>query len=145
MALALDTIRDNMQISIHGRRCFVDINGNLGGFKGITRPVTDGTSDTTGTALPNYGINRVVTSTNDTWTLTDPYVGAEVTLMTGSSSTGVHTVSPAAAVIYSTNGIAGSGVVLTGAGACVSLLGISTGIWQVTSMAGSTPSNYISS
>ena len=145
MALSLETIRDRIRTSIHGRRLGLDGNDQIAGIKGMTRPVTDATSATTGTALPNYGINSVVTTTDDSWTLTDPYVGAEVTLMTGSSSTGIHTITCAAATIRSTNGIAGANVVLTGAGACVNLVGISTAIWAVTSMAGSTPSNYVSS
>ena len=145
MALSLETIRDRIRTSIHGRRLGLDGNDQIAGIKGMTRPVTDATSATTGTALPNYGINSVVTTTDDSWTLTDPYVGAEVTLMTGSSSTGIHTITCAAATIRSTNGIAGANVVLTGMGACVNLVGISTAIWAVTSMAGSTPSNYVSS
>jgi hypothetical protein len=145
MAYSLQQLRNLILTSIHGRRLGLDPNENLIGPKVLKRPVTAATSDTTGTALPNYGYSSVVTTTDDTWTLTDPYVGAEVTLMTGSSSTGVHTITMAAATIYSTNGIAGANVVLTGAGAAMSLLGLSTAIWQVTSRAGSTPSNYVSS
>lgn len=141
----LEQIRNSILTSIHGRRLGLTNNEQIGGVKGVHRPVTQATSDTTGTALPNHGINVVVTSTDDTWTLTDPFDGAEVTLMTGSSSTGIHTVSPAAAVIYSTNGIAGASVKLSGAGAAVSLVGLTTAIWAVTSMSGSTPSNYVSS
>ena len=145
MALSLETIRNSIRTSIHGRRLGLDGNEQVAGVKGMTRPVTDATSATTATALPNYGIVSVVTTTDDSWTLTDPYVGAEVSLMTGSSSTGIHTITCAAATIRSTNGIAGANVVLTGMGACVNLVGISTAIWAVTSMAGSTPSNYVSS
>lgn len=145
MALSLETLKNGILTSLHGRRIGLDNDATLVGPKHMKRAVTDATSDTTGTALLNYGINSVVTTTNDTWTLTDPYKGAEVTLMTGSSSTGIHTITCAAAVIYSTNGIAGANVVLTGAGACVNLVGISTSQWSVTSMAGSTPSNYVSS
>lgn len=146
MALTLETIRNRILTSIHGRRLGLDRNEQIAGIKGMTRPVTDATSDTTGTDLPNYGILSVVTTTDDTWRLTAPYVGAEVTVMTGSSSTGVHTVAMAAGtVIRSTNGIAGANVVLAGPGAAVNLAGITTALWAVTSMAGSTPSNYVSS
>lgn len=141
----LEQVRNSILTSIHGRRLGLGVNGQLGGVTGLHRPVTQATSDTTGTTLPNYGINVVVTSTDDTWTLQDPFDGAEVTLMTGSSSTGIHTVSCAAAVIRSTNGIAGASAKLAGAGAAISLVGVTTAIWAVTSMAGSTPSNYISS
>ena len=141
----LEQLRNSILTSVHGRRLGLDHNECLTGVKGVQRPVTQATSDTTGTALPNHGVNVVVTSTDDAWTLTDPFDGAEVTLMTGSSSTGVHTVTCAAAVIYSTNGIAGANVVLTGAGAAMTLRGLSTAIWAVQSRAGSTPSNYVSS
>ncbi|MEK9809697.1 MAG: hypothetical protein VW362_04570 [Candidatus Nanopelagicales bacterium] len=105
-----------------------------------------GTSDTTGTALPNNGICSVVTTTDDTWTLSDPtYVGAPVTLMTGSSTTGLHSIKPHNSVAYTTQGIAGSTVVLTGQGASITLLSISTAIWQVIGRSGSSASNYVSS
>lgn len=146
MAFSIDTIRDLIKTSIHGRRCGLDVNEDLVGFKGVKRPVTDATSATTGTALPNYGISSVVTTTDDTWTLTAPYQGAEVTLVTGSSSTGIHTITCASgSVIYSSNGIAGANVVLTGAGGAVDLVGISTSVWKLVGTAGSTPSNYVSS
>ena len=146
MALSLETIRDRIRTSIHGRRLGLDGNDQIAGVKGMTRPVTDATSDTTGTALPNYGIVSVVTTTDDTWTLSAPYIGSEVTLMTGSSSTGVHTITmEAGTVIYSTNGIAGANVLLAGAGAAVSLVGVTTARWNVTSMAASSVSNSVSS
>lgn len=144
-AVSLESLRNKILTSIKGRRLGIDANECLVGPKHMKKAITGATSDTTGTALPNYGYVSVVTTTDDTWTLTDPYHGAEVTLMTGSSSTGIHTVSMGNSVAYSTNGIAGANVVLTGAGAAMSLLGISTAIWQVTSRAGSTPSNYVSS
>ena len=130
--------------SIHGRRAGLDANGALV-VKAVQRGVTQATSDTTGTTLPNHGVNVVVTSTDDTWPLAAPYDGAEVTVMTGSSSTGIHTVAPVSGVIYSTNGIAGASLKLSGAGAAISLIGLTTAIWAVTSMSGSTPSNYVSS
>lgn len=139
------TLKNRIMTSLHGRRIGLGPDGEVIGPRAYTRGVTDATSDTTGTALPNDGIVSVVTTTNDTWTLTDPYPGAEVTLMTGSSSTGIHTISCAAAVIYSTNGVEGANVVLTGAGAAMSLVGVTTGRWSVTSRAGSSPSNYVSS
>ena len=141
----LESLKNRIIKSIHGRKLGFGPNDELIGPACLALGVTSATSDTTGTALPNDGIVSVVTSTNDTWTLTDPYPGAEVTLMTGSSSTGIHTVTCAAAVIYSTNGIAGANVVLTGAGAAMTLYGLSTAVWMVKSRAGSTPSNYVSS
>ena len=141
----LTELRNKIVTSIHGRRIGLDKDACVAGPEGFKRPTVSGTSDTTGTALPNHGYVSVVTSTNDTWTLEDPYADGEVTLVTGSSSTGIHTITMAAATIYSTNGIAGANVLLTGAGAAVSMRGLTTAIWQVTSMAGSSVSNSVSS
>lgn len=145
MAYSLESLRSAIMTSIFGRRLGLDRDENLVGPKLLKRAVTAATSDTTGTALPNHGYCSVVTTTDDTWTLSAPYTGAEVTLMTGSSSTGVHSINTTNATIYSTVGIAGSTVVLTGAGAAITLLGLSTSVWQVISCAGSSASNYASS
>lgn len=144
-AISLTTLRSSILTSIYGRRLGLDKDEAMVGPKNFKRPITAATSDTTATALPNYGYLSVVTTTDDTWTLTDPYFGAEVTIMTGSSSTGIHSINLGNSVAYSTQGIAGSTVVLSGMGAAISLLGISTAIWQVISRAGSSASNYVSS
>lgn len=144
-AISLTGLRNAIITSLYGRRIGLDINETLVGPKHLRRAITAATSDTTGTELPNYGYNSVVSTTDDTWTLAPPYLGAEVTLMTGSSSTGIHSINLTNATAYSTQGIAGSTVVLTGAGAAISLLGISTAIWQVVGRAGSSASNYVSS
>lgn len=145
MANTLEQFRNTILTAIHGRRCGIDAKENLVGPKAFVRGVTAATSDTTGTELPNHGYISLVTSTNDTWTLDEPYDGAEVTLMTGSSSTGTHAVTVAPAVIYSTNGIAGAQFNLAGAGAAITARGISTSVWVVTSRSGSSPSNWVSS
>ena len=145
MAYSLSQLRNLIITSIYGRRLGLDVNENIIGPKVLKRPVAAGTSDTTGTNLPNYGYSSVVTTTDDTWVLDNPYVGAEVTLMTGSSSTGLHQINLGGSVCYSTQGIAGSTVVLTGMGGSITLLGISTAIWQVIGRAGSSASNYVSS
>ena len=122
--------------SIHGRRLALDVDDNVLA-SGVRLNVTEATSATTGTALPNNGIVSVVTTTNDTWTLTDPVEGCEVTLMTGSTSTGTHTISPAAATILSSVGAAGSAIAMAGGGASVSLIGLSTSLWAMTALASS--------
>lgn len=145
MAISLRALRDQILTSIYGRRLGLDVNETVVGVRGVRRQQTGGTSDTTGTNLPNNGYVSVVTTTDDGWVLDNPYVGAEVTLMTGSSSTGIHSVNLGGSLCYSTQGIAGSTVVLSGPGAAISLVGISTALWQVTSRAASSASNYVSS
>ncbi len=139
MAKTLESHRSDIRTSLHGRRLGLTHDDYLVGFKSFSQVVTNATSDTTGTALQCYGLHTVVTTTNDTWTLTDPArAGLVVRLATNSTSTGTHTVSPAAATITSTNGVAGSAIELQGVGAFVELTSISTAQWVVTSRGGST-------
>ena len=139
MAKSLESHRDDIRTSKHGRRLGLTHDDYLVGPKDTRRVVTNATSDTTGTALLPYGLHTVVTTTNDTWTLTDPpEAGQVVRFATNSTSTGNHTVSPAAATITSTNGVAGSSIVLQGVGAHIELTSISSAAWMVTSRGGST-------
>ena len=145
MAQSLDTARKQIKTSVHGRRLGIDHTEFLAGVKDIRRVVTQATSDTTGTALPNHGLVSVVTTTNDTWTLTDPVEGVQVELTTGSTSTGVHTISCAAATIVSSVSSTFGGVTLTGGGAGMILSGLTTAVWTVTSRIGTTATSYVSS
>jgi predicted phage tail protein len=123
--------------SIHGRRLALDKDDNLVGPEGFRQRLHEATASTTGTAIPNSGVATVTTSTNDGWTLTDPVLGCQIHLMTGSTSTGTHTVTPAAATILSSIGAAGSAIALKGGGAAISLIGLSTSLWGVTSITSS--------
>ena len=134
MAQSLDDARTKILTSVHGRRLGIDHAEFLAGVKGIRNVVTEATSATTGTNLPNHGLVSVVTTTNDTWTLTDPEAGVSVKLFTSSTSTGNHNVVPDNATIVSTNGAVGSSIVLQGAGARISLMGLSTAKWVVESL-----------
>lgn len=137
MAQSLEKNRSFIRTSIHGRRFGLDQDEFAVGTKGTRMVVTNATSDTTGTNIPNHGIATVVTTTNDGWTLADPIPGVPVRLVTSSTSTGTHTITCAAATINSTNGIEGASVVLSAAGAYVELTGVTTAIWAVTSRASS--------
>ena len=130
----LEALKSEKMISVHGRRLGIDKDDFLL-HKGSRRAITAATSDTTGTAIPNYGIVSVETSTDDTWILTDPVEGCEVHLCTVSTSTGVRTVTCDNATISSTNGIEGASVLLSNRGAYCSLVGLSTALWGVTSKA----------
>lgn len=126
----MPTIYDYLT-SIHGKRLALDHSDNILA-EGIRLNVTAATSDTTGTALPNHGIVTVTTTTDDGWTLTDPAPGCEVTLVTGTTSTGNHGIAPAAATYQSSVGAAGSSISLIGGGAFVTLVGLSTSVWLMT-------------
>lgn len=144
MAITLEALRSLALTSIRGRRLGLDHNDYLVGPKDLRKGITNATSDTTGTALLNYGFHTVTTTTNDTWTLASPTPGVPVTLMTGSSSTGTHTITPTNATIVSTNGVAGGSIAMQGAGAHLTLVGLTTGSWGVASIFGSTTALYAS-
>ena len=145
MAQSLATARKKILTSVHGLRLGLDNTERLVGVKGTRKVVTNGTSDTTGTVLPNHGLVSVVTTTNDTWTLTDPDVGCEVRLATGSTSTGLHTISCVAATIVSSVSSTFGGVVLTGGAAGMTLVGLTTAVWVMTSRTGTTANSHLSS
>ena len=140
----LNTIRGQIQTSLHGRRLGLDKDEQII-VKGVRHGVTYATSDSTGTSLPNSGHVSVITTTDDTWTLTDPVPGCTVRLFTGSTSTGVHTINCAAATIVSSVSSTFGQVVLTGGAAGVELTGISTAVWQLTSRNGTTANSHVSS
>lgn len=146
MAISLATLANGIRTSIYGRRLGLDKEDHLVGMRGMRLPQVAGTSDTTGTDLPNYGLCSVVTTTDDTWRLSDPtQAGLMVVLMTGSSSTGIHSINLKNSVAYSTQGIASSTAVLSGMGASLTLVSLSTAIWQAIGRHGSTASAYLSS
>lgn len=145
MAQSLDTARKRIKTSVHGRRLGIDKDEFLVGVKDSVLVVTDATSDTTGTNLPNHGLVSVVTTTNDTWTLTDPVPGVPVELVTGSTSTGIHTISCAAATIVSSVSSTFGGVVLTGGAAGMILTGLTTAVWVLSSRTGTSANTYLSS
>lgn len=134
MAITLETLRNERKKSIHGRELGIDPNSFLVGPKGHRIPITAGTSDTTGTVLPNHGIVLVTTTTNDTWQLDDPVEGAVVYVGTGSSSTGTHTIVGENATFLSSDSSTGAGLVMVGGAACVTLAGLSTAVWKVLSI-----------
>ena len=99
MAISLETIRNGALTSIHGRRLGLkrivatDLNSEaLVGPATQQFPVTDATSDTTGTVIPGYGVTNVDTTTNDGWLLANPIPGVVKTIVTGSTSTGIRTI-----------------------------------------------------
>ncbi len=145
MAQTLHTIRNKIKTSIHGRRLGLTDAEMLAGVKDIQMVVTDATSDTTGTNLPNHGLVSVVTTTNDSWILTDPIPGVSVQIVTGTSSTGIHTILSDSATFNSSESSTGESVVLTGGNAGMTLRGLTTAIWVATSRIGTTAASHVSS
>jgi hypothetical protein len=131
--------------SIHGRRFGLDENGAPVANQTRTGTKVAGTSDSTGVTLANNGFVSVTSSTDDAWTLADPYQGAVVTLFINSTSTGVHTIGLNNSVAYTSVGTAGSTITLSGPGASITLYGMSTGVWLPIGRNGSSGSAYAAS
>ena len=144
MAITLDTLRAERVTSIHGRRLGLDKDEFLVGPKGQRMAVTNATSDTTGTALPNHGVVNVVTTTNDSWTLSDPVDGCEVHIITGSSSTGIHTILANNAKFISSASSTSPSMTLTGAKGAAHLIGLTTALWKVVASAGTSAVTHVS-
>ena len=145
MAQTLDAARSRSKTSVHGRRLGIDRDEFLVGVKGIINVVTEATSATTGTNLPNHGLVSVVTAAARTWVLNDPVIGVQVELATGSTSTAAHTISCDNATIVSSQSSTFGAVVLTGGAAGVILKGLSTAVWLLTSRSGTTLNTHLSS
>jgi hypothetical protein len=77
--------------------------------------------------------------------LADPFPGAVVTLFNNTTSTGIYSISLNNSVGYTSLGVEGSTVTLTGPGASITLYGLSTGAWLPIGRNGSSGSAYISS
>jgi len=129
MALSLDGLRRLIKTSVHGRRLGLDKDEFLAGPKGIRHAVTEATSASTGTQLPNYGIVRITSSSAKTWQIADPVAGGEVTLVVQSSAIPSITVTPAAATIVSSGSSTGASVIMQGGGTAVTLVGLSTSVY----------------
>lgn len=145
MAILIEQLRDRILTSIRGRRLGLDKDDFLVGSKGHRVPVTNATSDTTATLLLNHGFQTVASTTNDTWTLTDPVPGMTTRIAVGSSSTGLHAIVPQAATIISSNGSAGSSITLSGPGSFIELTGVTTAQWIVNSIRQTTLGNCYAS
>ena len=138
----LNTLRGEIQTSIHGRRLGIDKNEFLI-TKGARHGITAATSDTTGTALPNAGYVTIDSTSGDTYTLTDPVAGCSVTIASISTG-GAIIVNPVAASIRSSIGDEGDTITLTGRGS-ITLLGESTAMWVPTSILGTSGVAHVSS
>lgn len=127
--------------SIHGRRLALDSNDNVLA-EGLRLNVTEGTSSNQTTVnLANNGHIVLSGSNPSTFTLSDPVAGVELTIT--NITTSVKTILPDNATFISSNGVAGSSMILTGIGAGFGLVGYSTGQWAVTSKTASTAGSLV--
>lgn len=143
MAQTIEDARALSRTNVHGRRLGISQNEFLVGVKGVVKTLANATSDTTEINLANNGYHTVVTTTNDTWTLNDPQVGVSVTIATGSSSTGIHTIVPANASFITSATSTGKSVTLIGGNASVTLFGATTALWAVAATRGSSAQTHV--
>lgn len=139
MALLLETIKDRAVTSLYGRRFGLGRSPNgqlyefLGGPVGIQKQIEDITTTAATSASP-HGHTKVLTSGSTQiglYTLQAPIPGIRKTLSLNSTSTGTMQFQLTNAILYSATGTSGSTMFqLRGMGACIELLGLSTGEWQ---------------
>jgi hypothetical protein len=131
MPQSLEEARSKIVTSLHGRRIGLDDDERLIGIKGRREVVTEATSDTTATKLPNYGVVTVVSSNEETWVIEDPIPGCEVKILTGSTSTGNHYINTDTATFKSSFGSTQTQIDMLGGGAGLTLIGLSTSLWGI--------------
>ena len=135
MAYSIETLRNDIITSIHGRRLGLDSGGRLIGHEGERIPEVDATSDTTGTNITGHGWTNVDTTTDDTWLLAAPVKGAFKYIYTGSTSTGIRTIVRADATfaIRTSANSTGTTIVAQGGGLLLTLFGLTSAIYAVAS------------
>ena len=133
MALSLDAIRNQIRTSIYGRRLGLDDNQQLVGTKGMRIPVNAATSDTTGTTITGDGFWTVDTTTNDSWLLGQPVVGGTLYLHTGSTSTGIRTITTVSTAwtIVSSGNSTGTIITAQGGGITLTLFGLTSAQYAI--------------
>ena len=132
MAQTLDQARKLSRTNIHGRRLGMDHDEFLVGVKDVRHVVTNATSATTGTALPNHGLVTIDSTTGDTFTLTAPTPGVSVKIVVISTG-GAQVITPVSGTFPTSLGnFAGDTLTMTAGGPglpMVELLGLSTSLW----------------
>lgn len=127
MAESLQQKRDNKKrISIHGRRLFLMDDDQLGGVTGISHVVTNASSGSTGTNLPNHGVVTLPSASTHSFNLTAPNAGCQVQLIRSAATTSTITINFVSGTVISTNGIAGTTMSMGLVGDSITLRGIST-------------------
>lgn len=157
MAFSLNAARNAMITSVFGRRLGLDVGEYLVGAYDIRRTVTDLTSASTATAVPNQGITNIVgtslmtSAAGGCFLLSNPLPGVSYTVFNVNAatsaaspgSTALMLIRPTTAfVLQSSDGTTLTTINLT-PGSAITITGLSTGIAVATgrtSLAG-TPMN----
>lgn len=139
-------IRQSLLTTIFGGRLGLTPAGYIGGPLDIQKRVQD-IQTTVGTTVGPDGYVRVLTSGStqgpSQHELRAPVPGVELTIMLNSTSTGSQQFlsTPAGASIFNaTAGTTANAVNMVGPGGSVTLVGLTTAVWGVKSLGGSTAS-----
>lgn len=142
MAQSLETLRNNIQTSIFGRRLGIDSDDFLTGFKAPKGVVEDLTTST-GTDVINYGVSRVTGLLSSQgpvqYRLDAPAPGVRKTLVLACTSTGSYqflSTPEGASILCGSDGTTKSLVNLIGQGGAVILEGLTTAMWAVVGFGG---------
>ena len=155
MAQSLETIRSKILYGLIGRRLGLTESTTaankdhlLAGVKDVMRVVTDMTSASTGTLIPNHGIVNIsgtsLLTSGQVFLLANPIPGVQVCISNvranatagTSGSTALAINRPSTAYyIYSSETSSGVGFLMN-EGSCVVLMGLSTALYQVVSRSG---------
>lgn len=137
MAQSLETIRRQILTSMYGRRAGLTPDEFFGGIKDVKLAVEDITS-TVPTTLIGYGITRILTSGSSQGPvqhfLPAPTAGVPKVIAMGSTSTGSYqflSTANGASILAASDATTKSQVNLVGQGGSVTLMGMSSAIWQV--------------
>lgn len=141
MAKLLQSLRDSIITSVHGRRLGIDKDDCLVGPKDMAVQVED-ISTTAATSASPYGITNVLTSGSTQtgrYTVQAPIVGVRKTFVLQSTSSGTMQFEfTNATVLGGSLTTAGSTIIsLIRQNAVVNLVGISTALWRIVDIASS--------
>lgn len=149
MAQLQATLRRSLLTTIFGGRFGLLRNGSgdetIAGPADIQKQVLDISTTVPNTSVDPYGYVRVLTSGSSQGptqhNLRAPLPGVELTLMLNSTSTGSQqfgSTAAGASIFNATAGTTSGWINFVGPGGSATLVGLSTTVWGVKSMAGST-------
>lgn len=145
MASLLETMRNQIQTSIFGRRLGLDSNEFMVGPKDHRVQIED-ISTTAATSCSNYGHTRFLTSGSSqtgVYTLQAPVPGVRKSFSLQSTSTGTMQVTATNAAFLSASGSSVAVVSLITGGAFADMIAVSTAYWQLLSGSTIAPTNVI--
>lgn len=138
MAFLLESLRSSILTSMQGRRAGLDAQEYFVGPKDIKKAVEDLTS--AASTVLGYGVSRVTCTGSSQgpvqYTLPAPVPGVAKVLALGTTSTGSYqflSTGNGASILAASDGTTKALVNLIGQGGSVTLMGMSTAIWQVIS------------